>query len=239
MRRFGPYGKWYRMGSIWTSTTTVRWQILQMPYHHLKALEAYPEIAMVETPIPQDDVAGNRQIRRRFNRPLAMHYGSPPAITALKEDVTDGFVLCAGASRLLRQAAVCDEANKPFWLQLVGTGITTAWAAHLGAVLPQAKWPAITCMNIWDHALIEMPHDVRGGFYRVPEAPGLGVDVDAAALARYTVSHTIGWTRPDTSTDTPAPMVKSPTTPATDRTFTGSTWKTRSRFRNPARSWKS
>ena len=156
---------------------------------HLKALEAYPEIAMVETPIPQDDVAGNRQIRRRFNRPLAMHYGSPPAITALKEDVTDGFVLCAGASRLLRQAAVCDEANKPFWLQLVGTGITTAWAAHLGAVLPQAKWPAITCMNIWDHALIEMPHDVRGGFYRVPEAPGLGVDVDAAALARYTVSH--------------------------------------------------
>ncbi|MDE2889740.1 MAG: mandelate racemase/muconate lactonizing enzyme family protein [Gemmatimonadota bacterium] len=156
---------------------------------HLKALEAYPEIAMVETPIPQNDVAGNRQIRTRFNRPLAMHYGSPPAITALKEDVTDGFVLCAGASRLLRQAAVCEEANKPFWLQLVGTGITTAWAAHLGAVLPQARWPAITCMNIWEHALIAAPHDVRGGFYRVPEAPGLGIDVDADALTRYAVSH--------------------------------------------------
>lgn len=156
---------------------------------HLKGLEAYPEIAMVETPIPQNDVAGNRQIRARFNRPLAMHYGSPPAITALKEDVTDGFVLCAGASRLLRQAAVCDEANKPFWLQLVGTGITTAWAAHLGAVLPQARWPAITCMNIWEHPLIDAPHNVRGGFYRVPEAPGLGVKVDDDALTRYAVSH--------------------------------------------------
>ncbi len=161
---------------------------------HLKALEAYPEIAMVETPIPQNDVEGNRQIRRRFNRPLAMHYGSPPAITALKEDVTDGFVLCAGASGLLRQAAVCDEANKPFWLQLVGTGITTAWAAHLGAVLPQAKWPAITCMNIWDRTLIEIPHDVRGGFYRVPEAPGLGVNVDRESLTRYAVSH--AWVDP-------------------------------------------
>ncbi len=161
---------------------------------HLKELEAYSEIAMVETPIPQNDVAGNRQIRRRFNRPLAMHYGNPPALTALKEDVTDGFVLCAGASRLLNQAAVCDEANKPFWLQLVGTGITTAWAAHLGAVLQQAKWPAITCMNIWEHGLIENPHEVRGGFYRVPEAPGLGVNVDTAALTRYAVSH--AWVDP-------------------------------------------
>ncbi|MCY3765353.1 MAG: mandelate racemase/muconate lactonizing enzyme family protein [Gemmatimonadetes bacterium] len=161
---------------------------------HLKELEAYSEIAMVETPIPQNDVAGNRQIRTRFNRPLAMHYGSPPAITALKEDVTDGFVLCAGASGLLRQGAVCDEANKPFWLQLVGTGITTAWAAHLGAVLAQASWPAITCMNIWEHGLIDAPHDVRGGFYKVPEAPGLGINVDATAFTRYAVSH--AWVDP-------------------------------------------
>ena len=156
---------------------------------HLKGIEAYPEVAMIESPIPQNDVAGNRQIRSRCNRPLAMHYGTPPAITTMKEDVTDGFVLCAGASRLLKQAAVCEEANKPFWLQLVGTGITTAWAAHLGAVLPQAKWPAITCMNIWRHQLIKPAHEIRGGFYRVPERPGLGVDVDQAALKRYTVEY--------------------------------------------------
>lgn len=157
---------------------------------HLKELEAYGEVAMIETPIPQNDVAGNRQIRERFNRPLAMHFGNPPVLTALKEDVTDGFVLCAGASRLLKQAAICDEANKPFWLQLVGTGVTTAWAAHLGAVLPQAKWPAITCMNIWRHQLIKPGHQVRGGFYRVPENPGLGVEIDQAALKRYTVTYT-------------------------------------------------
>ena len=156
---------------------------------HLKELERYPEVAMIESPIPQNDVAGNQQIRNRFNRPLAMHYGSPPPITTLKEDVTDGFVLCAGASNLRKQASVCDEANKPFWLQLVGTGITTAWAAHLGAVLTQAKWPAITCMNIWRHQLIKPGHEIRGGFYRVPERPGLGVDVDQAALKRFRVDY--------------------------------------------------
>ena len=156
---------------------------------HLKELEAYPEVAMIETPIPQDDVAGNRQIRRRINRPLAMHYGIPPVLTALTEDVTDGFVLSGGAAHLRQNASICEEANKPFWLQLVGTGITTAWAAHLGSVLTQARWPAITCMNIWRSQLVAKKHEIHGGFLRVPEAPGLGVEIDTKALSRYRVEH--------------------------------------------------
>ena len=156
---------------------------------HLKELEAYPEVAMIESPIPQNDVAGNRQIRGRINRPVAMHYGIPPVLTALTEDVTDGFVLSGGATRLRRNASVCAEANKPFWLQLVGTGITTAWAAHLGAVLTQARWPAITCMNIWRSQLITNKHEIHGGFCRVPETPGLGIEIDTRALGRFRVEH--------------------------------------------------
>jgi L-alanine-DL-glutamate epimerase-like enolase superfamily enzyme len=161
---------------------------------HLRIMEAFECIAMIETPIPQNDVAGNRQIRQRTNKPVAMHYGNPPAMTTMKEDVADGFVLCAGATKLTRQAAVCDEANKPFWLQLVGTGITTAWAAHLGAVLPQAKWPAITCMNIWESQLLTRNHEIRGGFYAVPERPGLGVSVDRSAVKQYAVDYS--WVDP-------------------------------------------
>ena len=155
----------------------------------LKTLERYEQVAMIETPIPQGDVAGNKQIRQRINRPVAMHYGSPPILTTLQEDVADGFVICAGAHRLLKQATVCEEANKPFWLQLVGTGITTTWAAHLGAVCAQAKWPAITCMNIWESQLITEPIELRGGFCRVPEKPGIGVEVDGKAVQKYKVDY--------------------------------------------------
>ena len=144
---------------------------------------------MIESPIPQGDVAGNKQIRQRINRPVAMHYGSPPILTTLHEDVADGFVIGAGAHHLLKQATVCEEANKPFWLQLVGTGITTTWAAHLGAVCAQAKWPAITCMNIWESQLITEPIELRGGFYRVPEKPGIGVEVDGEAVQKYKVDY--------------------------------------------------
>lgn len=155
----------------------------------LKTLERYDQVAMIESPIPQGDVAGNQQIHRQISRPIAMHYGQPPIMTALQQDVCDGFVVGGSAGTVLRQAQVCEAANKPLWLQLVGTGLTTAWAAHLGAVVEQAKWPAISCLNIYASSLLASPIQVLGGFYRVPDGPGLGVTINEAALARYRVDY--------------------------------------------------
>mgnify|MGYP001169378798 CR=1 FL=1 len=67
----------------------------------LDTLKEFERIAMIETPIPQGDVAGNAQIRNQIPRPVAMHYGSPPIMTTLQEDVADGFVVCAGAKAIL------------------------------------------------------------------------------------------------------------------------------------------
>ena len=158
--------------------------------HFLKTLEQYDQVAMIETPIPHEDVAGNAHIRRRINRPLAMHYGVPPILTTLDHDLADGFVICAGATAVRNHAHVCDAANKPFWIQMVGTGITTSWAAHWGAVSRQAVWPAITCMNIYESQLLAEPIEIRGGFQAVPERPGLGVEIDMDAVERYRVDYT-------------------------------------------------
>lgn len=167
--------------TLWNSAQAVQF---------LKTLEQYEQIAVIESPIPQADVAGNAYIRTRINRPVAMHYGSPPIETALVEGVTDGFVLGAGAAELLQQAHVVQAAHKPFWLQLVGSGMTTAWAAHFGAVLTGATWPAVTDMHLWQSQLIAPKIEVSGGYYRVPEGPGLGVGIDLDALERYRVDYT-------------------------------------------------
>ena len=156
---------------------------------HLKSLERYEQVAMIESPIPQSDVPGNRQIRRRVDRAVAMHFGQPPIETALAEDVTDGFVVSGGASQVRSQSEITHSANKPFWLQLVGTGITTTWAAHLGAVCPEAKWPAITCMNIWKKQLIRSAIVLRGGYHRVPDGPGLGVELDEGLVEKHGVDY--------------------------------------------------
>lgn len=150
----------------------------------LRQLERYENVAIVETPIPQGDVAGNKQIRAQTKLPIAMHFGQPPIMTALQEDVCDGFVIGGGASRLMQQTTLAATANKPFWLQLVGTGLTTAWTAHVGAVATHAQWPAITCMHIWQDDLIVEPLQISGGFATVPAGPGLGVELDEAAVER-------------------------------------------------------
>lgn len=154
----------------------------------LEELEDNERVAIFETPIPQSDVEGNKQLRRHLDKPIAHHFGQPPIMTALKEDVCDGFVLTGGAKRLMEQAAIAAAANKPFWLQLVGTGITTAWTLHLGAVLSHAQWSAITCLNIYGDDLLTQPLTIQGGYARVPEGAGLGVEVDEEALERYRVT---------------------------------------------------
>ena len=153
----------------------------------IKKLERYENVAMFETPIPQDDILGNRQIRQAVNRPVAMHFGSPPFVTAVREEVCDGFVIGGGKSMTMRQGQCAAEVSMPFWLQIVGNGLTTTWDAHLGSVLTHARWPAISCINMYSHHLLTEPVRVINGHQRVPDKPGLGVEVDEAAVEQYRV----------------------------------------------------
>ncbi len=165
--------------------------------------DTYSQLAMVETPIPQNDVAGNALLREKIASPIAMHFGNPPFMTAVREGVCDGFVIGGGASRVMKQGTLAAEANMPFWLQLVGSGLTTMWGVHLGAVLSHARWPAIPCVNIWTHPLVKN-FKVEGGHIRVPNTPGLGIELDWDVIERYRVApdfkleekrqiHTIHW----------------------------------------------
>jgi hypothetical protein len=84
----------------------------------------------------------------------------------------------------MRSTTLAAAANKPFWLQLVGTGLTTAWTVQVGAVATHAQWPAVTCMHIWQDDLIVEPLQISDGYAQVPEGPGLGVELDEAAVER-------------------------------------------------------
>jgi galactonate dehydratase len=153
----------------------------------LKDLAKYPQMGIYETPIYQSDIKGNQAIRQATKVPVAMHYGNPTPLTALKEDVCDGFVIGGGASRVLQQGAVSAMANKRFWLQLVGTGITAAYSLHFGAVLSHATWPAVNCHQLFTRSLLAEPIIVKDGYAAVPDKPGLGHELDRDAIARFRV----------------------------------------------------
>lgn len=162
----------------------------------LQELDKYERISIYEGPIPQRDVEGYRQLRSKVAHPIAAHFGLPPFATAIREETCDGFVVFGGANEILSQGTLAGAFEKPFFLQIVGVGMTTAFMAHLGAVLPMAQWSAITCMNNYADDLIVEPHRVTGGYVPVPEGPGLGVAVDEEALERYRVEPDFELPRP-------------------------------------------
>ena len=83
-----------------------------------------------------------------------------------------------GVGSVLRQGIQAAAFDKPFFLQIVGTGITTALSLQLGAVLSHARWPAVNCMNIYQQDLLATPLEIQGGYARTPDGPGLGIEVD-------------------------------------------------------------
>lgn len=154
----------------------------------LQELEEYPQVARIETPIPQEDVRGNKRIQASIESDLVLHYGLPDPLSALREDSADGFVLTGGASQLRREAAVAAMANKPCWLQLVGSDLTAAFSLHCNAVLESAEWSAINCHQLFASSPFDSHLSVVDGQANVPDRPGLGVYMDRDKLEQYRIT---------------------------------------------------
>lgn len=154
----------------------------------LLEMEKHPQIDIFESPIPQSDIEGNRQICEATRVSVAMHYGDPDPAIALSEPICDGFVMGRGARRLMASGYASSAVEKPFWLQLVGTGITAAFSLHFGGVLPLARWPAVNCHQLYEHDLLADPIRVEGGTAQVPDGPGLGHEVDWDQVEKYRVA---------------------------------------------------
>ena len=155
----------------------------------LRELEStFPKIKIFEDPIPRHDASGNHFMRSQIETAIAHHYGVISPREGLEMGgVCDGWVLGGGVDGITSQGRTCDAVRMPFFLQMVGAGPTTALSLHLSAVLAQAQWPTITCHELYEHSLLKERIEVVGGHARVPEEPGLGVEMDEDAIEKYRV----------------------------------------------------
>lgn len=150
----------------------------------LQKLDEHPNVAIYESPFYLGtDTEGAKRLQDAIQKRIVEHFNE----SCLHERCCGGFVVGGSVNSLRRTNALCASFGQPFWLQMVGTGITTAYCVHLGAVLSQAELPAITCHELWESDLLETRLDVVDGAIQVPTSPGLGVSVDEAALAAYRV----------------------------------------------------
>jgi L-alanine-DL-glutamate epimerase-like enolase superfamily enzyme len=150
----------------------------------LQELDQHPNVAIYESPFYLGtDTAGAARLQDAVEKRIVEHFNED----CLHARCCGGFVVGGGATGTRRVNALCASFDQPFWLQMVGTGITTAYAMHIGAVLSQAQLPAITCHELWEHDLLKDRLEVVDGTIQPSDSPGLGIEVDEDALKTYRV----------------------------------------------------
>ncbi len=150
----------------------------------LSKLDEVLHAGMYESPFYlYKDLPGARTLRQRVRKPIVEHFRDE----VLHEHASDGFVIGGTINSMRHQASLSAAFNKPFWLQLVGAGPTTAFALHFGSVLSHAQLPYITCHELFESDLLTRRIAIVDGYGTVPDGPGLGVEVDAKAIEQYRV----------------------------------------------------
>jgi galactonate dehydratase len=158
-----------------------------------RALEPY-DLLWIEDPIAPDNLDGYRRIRDAAHVPLAAGermatiYGERELIEHDLVDVIQPDTGRAGGLTQMRKIAAMAEAHHIMMAPHSGSlGPVAEYAAlHLLAAIPNglilerldADWPG--------RARTVVPHPVQeGGSIAVPDAPGLGCDIDEDFVARF------------------------------------------------------
>ncbi len=172
----------------------------------LRALEGIPVVKGVEEPIFAYDVEGWRRLHSEIRIPFYLHgvstiFDGPSRQPSgpwlgLRAGDFDG-ALCSheNVRNALAASWAFAAANTPILLQYVGTGITGAFACQMSAVMHTATLPGVTASHAYEDDLIAQPLYVQRGFMRVPEGPGLGIELDEEAVERYQATQAVQWPR--------------------------------------------
>jgi L-alanine-DL-glutamate epimerase-like enolase superfamily enzyme len=123
--------------------------------------------------------------------PLAPHLGDPELLmSAIRADAADMFNMGGHVENMLIMAGMAEAAGMPVWLQVVGLGlgVSGAYGTHVHAVVRNASMPSDSLHFTREDDLIGGALEPVGGLVTVPESPGLGVELDLAAVEKYRVA---------------------------------------------------
>ena len=162
------------------------------------------DIAWFEEPVPPEDIGGYREVKAALAMPIAggeaefARWGFRPLITDRLVDILQPDVCAAGGISECKKIADMANAfgvrvNPHVW----GTGVALAASLQLIAALPHnppGLHPIEPLLEFdrSEHpirmAVLAEPIEQRGGWVEIPQGPGLGIEIDRAALQRFQVA---------------------------------------------------
>lgn len=164
-----------------------------------RAIAPY-RIGWFEEPVSPEDIEGYRRVRDALEIPIAggeaefTRYGFRHLIASGAVDIVQPDLCITGGLSEGRKIAALASAWMVRCLPHVwGTGVSLAASLHFLAALPDTPpslnpQPMMLELDQTEHPLRDLtslPVAVKDGWIDVPQGPGLGVEVDEGALARY------------------------------------------------------
>jgi muconate cycloisomerase len=155
-----------------------------------RRLARFPNIAMYESPVPQWNLEWYRQIRAAIDVPVALHLSDPHTIVrAIAAEACDYYNLGGGMVGFVQSAAMVAAAGTLCWHGSgVDLGIVEHAMLHAAACARSCALPS-DLVGSWvrEDDLIAEPIQFADGYAIVPSGPGLGCELDMAAIERYRV----------------------------------------------------
>lgn len=144
-----------------------------------------------EAPVPADDIEGCARVNREGGVPVCGHdHGAGldfyrRLIDARAVDyVLVAPIACGGISEAVRIAAIAKAAYLPCTLHSSSTIVSFLASLHLGAALGNCH--SVEFHQVHQMLFEQVPSELlalRDGYLTVPNRPGLGINLDAQALA--------------------------------------------------------
>lgn len=144
-----------------------------------------------ESPVSQQNLDWYVLLRQKLHVPLALHLGrAQEVVAAVKREACD-YINLGGPGMLGFQkgCAITEAAGVPTWHGSgVGLAISDASFVHVCAATKSTTLPSdIVGTLLRQDDLVKEPLQYEDGYVRVPEGPGLGVELDEEALERWGV----------------------------------------------------
>lgn len=173
-----------------------RWEELRHATSIATELEKVGNVLCIEDPLPRGDLGAYAELRARTRIPVAFHVALGYAehgqriedlVRAAQTRAADVFNFSGGIANFARLANGADLVGRPYWHgSEVDLGVLEAAYVHSAAAAVGCTLPSdVFGRRIREHDLLTDPLLRDGEHVAIPEGPGLGVEIDHEALAKY------------------------------------------------------
>jgi L-alanine-DL-glutamate epimerase-like enolase superfamily enzyme len=147
-------------------------------------LQGFP--LTIEDPVPKR-LDWFAELRRRTTIPYALTPSGPAqAFEAIRLNAVDVFNNSIGSRGFVQLGYVAELAGIPMWHGSgVELGIRDLWFVHKAAATRSCSVPSDTLCYLRESDLLAEAFRPVDGFVTVPRRPGLGAELDEAAVRRY------------------------------------------------------